>query len=60
MALYQYKCNVCAGLEEKFLPSERRNEKFNCSAKVGINKEPCPGKMIFQPVQKTTFRMNKI
>ncbi len=67
MPLFVYRCNVCGCTDEKFLPVERREEQFDCSCKL-VNCQfdyfmktgetdlvKCPGKMIFQPMQKTSF-----
>ena len=65
MPLYQYKCNGCGYIDDKFLPVERRHEKFPCSRAINTRKKfgmlppfICDGEMIFQPIQRTTFKMH--
>ena len=74
MPLFVYRCNTCGRTEEKFRPTERRNESFDCHAEIigelpdikfygghagGVQiKAICPGKMIFQPMQRTNFYFN--
>ena len=70
MPLYVYKCDYCDRVEDKLIfDPEKRKESFPCGVigqriYSGItyklryeNDVRCPGQMIFQPVQKTSFRM---
>lgn len=64
MSCFVYKCNICRRVEERFdIPIEKRNEEFPCGIiqheiHSGESKElrGCMGQMIFQPIQKTSFR----
>jgi putative FmdB family regulatory protein len=49
MPLYEYKCDTCGRIEEKFLPVERRNELRECPK--------CKGKMELQ-ISKTSFKFH--
>ena len=49
MPLYQFKCENCGEIEEKFLPVERRNENQNCPK--------CKGKMKLQ-ISRTSFKFH--
>jgi hypothetical protein len=72
MGNYVYKCSKCGRTEEYIRPTERRHDEYKCGVKLHdvtsemmayINAEypttityTCDGKMVFVPVQKTTFK----
>jgi putative FmdB family regulatory protein len=59
MPLYGYKCDVCGKSEEELRKSEDRENYERCEELEIIHGETrqCKGSMVFQPVQKTSFRM---
>jgi predicted nucleic acid-binding Zn ribbon protein len=63
MPNYVYKCNVCNRTDERFRKVENREKQEPCNAINTLSKEQlikCPGVMIFQPMQKTSFTMNHL
>lgn len=59
MPLFVYRCDKCGHIEEKFRPTEEREVGFDCRATLPAQEgslRMCPGKMIFQPIQRTSFR----
>ena len=59
MPLYEYKCDTCERIEEKFLPVERRNEEQICGKEYDKRNTHriCVGKMKLQ-ISKTSFKFH--